>query len=74
LLALPVGATAERRLAHFGDGELIEPSGVPELRLEEAAPSDESQLRVAQQTAGHYCKQLILFRSLEGWGGYVACI
>ncbi len=70
LLELPVAASAEKRLARFGDGELIEPSGVPDLRLEEVSPSDATQLQVAQQTAGDYFTRMITFRSLHGWGGY----
>jgi membrane-associated protease RseP (regulator of RpoE activity) len=74
LLALPVWAKAEKRLARFGGGELIEPSGVPDLRLETSPPSDTTQLQAVRQTAGDYFTRMISFRPLEGWGGYVACV
>jgi membrane-associated protease RseP (regulator of RpoE activity) len=74
LIALPVWMESQSRLVRFGNGKLVEPSGVPDLRLEQASPTQRSQLTLAEQSAGHYLRRLLLFRPLEGWGGGVACL
>jgi membrane-associated protease RseP (regulator of RpoE activity) len=74
LIALPVWMESPDRLVRFGDGKLLDPSGVPDLRLEQTHPTQRTQFTVTEQTVGQFLRRLLFFGPLEGWGGGVACV
>lgn len=72
LLAVPIVMEAPALLVTSPEQSLIHPCGVGGLNLADIPTTWRSQAQLFRESAVEFCIRLVMFRSLDGWGGIAA--